>query len=132
MADVREHHNDLAGSGDAVENGIALTRSEMTLHQLRIFWAVAHAETLTKAAKQLGLTQPSLSQQLSKLETTVGARLFDVYEGPSLPEGKRSLAFAVHFQSPDKTLTDAEVADARRRLVRRLEHEIGAELRGSG
>ncbi len=52
-------------------------RGEMTLHQLRIFWAVAHAETLTKASKQLGLTQPSLSQQLSKLETTVGARLFD-------------------------------------------------------
>ena len=51
--------------------------AEMTLHQLRIFWAVAHAETLTKAAKQLGLTQPSLSQQLSKLETSVGARLFD-------------------------------------------------------
>jgi DNA-binding transcriptional LysR family regulator len=49
----------------------------MTLHQLRIFWAVAHAETLTRAAKQLGLTQPSLSQQLSKLETTVGAALFD-------------------------------------------------------
>ena len=49
----------------------------MTLHQLRIFWAVAHAETLTKAAKQLGLTQPSLSQQLSKLENIVGTRLFD-------------------------------------------------------
>jgi DNA-binding transcriptional LysR family regulator len=50
---------------------------EMTLHQLRIFWAVAHAETLTKAAKQLGLTQPSLSQQLSKLEATVGTPLFN-------------------------------------------------------
>jgi len=49
----------------------------MTLHQLRIFWAVAHAETLTKAAKQLGLTQPSLSQQLSKLEATVGTALFE-------------------------------------------------------
>src|SRR5688500_2889366 len=52
-------------------------RREMTLHQLRIFWAVAHAVTLTEAAKQLGLTQPSLSQQLSKLETTVGTALFD-------------------------------------------------------
>jgi len=51
--------------------------SDITLHQLRIFWAVAHAETLTRAAKQLGLTQPSLSQQLSKLEGSVGARLFD-------------------------------------------------------
>jgi len=50
---------------------------EITLHQLRIFWAVAHSETLTRAAKQLGLAQPSLSQQLSKLEGIVGTRLFD-------------------------------------------------------
>jgi phenylalanyl-tRNA synthetase beta chain len=57
--------------------------------------------------------------------------LFDVYEGEPLAAGRRSLAFAVHFQSADKTLTDSEVADARRRIVRRLEHELGAELRGS-
>lgn len=49
----------------------------MTLHQLRIFWAVAHAETLTKASKQLGLAQPSLSQQLAKLEASVSVQLFD-------------------------------------------------------
>jgi len=47
-----------------------------TLHQMRIFWAVARSKTLTKAAKQLGLAQPSLSQQLGKLETTLGNRLF--------------------------------------------------------
>lgn len=51
-------------------------RSDVTLHQLRIFWAVAHSETLTSAAKQLGLAQPSLSQQLSKLESTLGSKLF--------------------------------------------------------
>jgi DNA-binding transcriptional LysR family regulator len=51
-------------------------RPEITLHQLRIFWAVAHSETLTRAAKHLGLAQPSLSQQLAKLESTVGTRLF--------------------------------------------------------
>jgi phenylalanyl-tRNA synthetase beta chain len=58
------------------------------------------------------------------------ARLFDVYEGAPLPAGKRSLAFAVQFQSIEKTLTDAEVAEARNRIVRRLQHEVGAELRG--
>ena len=50
--------------------------ADPTLHQMRIFWAVARSETLTKAAKQLGLAQPSLSQQLGKLETTLGNRLF--------------------------------------------------------
>ena len=49
---------------------------DLTLHQLRVFWAVARSETLTKAAKQLGLAQPSLSQQLGKLEANVGTRLF--------------------------------------------------------
>jgi phenylalanyl-tRNA synthetase beta chain len=60
------------------------------------------------------------------------ARLFDVYEGAPLPPGKRSLAYAVHFQAPDRTLKETEVAEARRRLVRRLERELGAELRGQG
>jgi DNA-binding transcriptional LysR family regulator len=49
----------------------------MTLHQLRIFHAVVNAKTMTSAAKQLGLSQPSLSQQLGRLEAAIGARLFD-------------------------------------------------------
>jgi DNA-binding transcriptional LysR family regulator len=56
--------------------GDSARRTDVTLHQLRIFWAVAHSDTLTRAAKQLGLAQPSLSQQLSKLETTLGTKLF--------------------------------------------------------
>jgi DNA-binding transcriptional LysR family regulator len=48
----------------------------MTLHQLRIFLAVAQSATLTRASKQLGLAQPSLSQQLARLEESVGTKLF--------------------------------------------------------
>ena len=50
---------------------------EMTLHQLKIFWAVAQAKSYTKASKILGLAQPSLSQQISKLEEELGSKLFD-------------------------------------------------------
>jgi phenylalanyl-tRNA synthetase beta chain len=57
-------------------------------------------------------------------------QLFDVFEGEQLGQGRRSLAFAVHFQSPERTLIDDDVADARRRIIRRLEREVGAELRG--
>ena len=49
----------------------------MNLHQLRIFCAIAQSATLTQAAKRLGLAQPTLSQQLSKLEEKIGAKLFD-------------------------------------------------------
>ena len=49
----------------------------MTLHQLKIFWAVAQAKSYTKASKILGLAQPSLSQQISKLEEELGSKLFN-------------------------------------------------------
>jgi DNA-binding transcriptional LysR family regulator len=49
----------------------------MTLHQLRIFLTVAQSATLTRASKQLGLAQPSLSKQLAGLEDSVGTSLFD-------------------------------------------------------
>ncbi len=49
----------------------------MTIHQIRIFWAVAQAKSYTKASKMLGLAQPSLSQQISKLEDELGAKLFN-------------------------------------------------------
>ena len=49
----------------------------MTFHQLKIFWAVAQAKSYTKASKILGLAQPSLSQQISKLEEELGSKLFN-------------------------------------------------------
>jgi phenylalanyl-tRNA synthetase beta chain len=56
-------------------------------------------------------------------------RLFDVYRGDPVPEGKKSLAYALTFQAPDKTLRDAIVAKQVQRIVHRLKQELGAELR---
>ncbi|CAN5549886.1 hypothetical protein BH18ACT1_BH18ACT1_16820 [soil metagenome] len=56
--------------------------------------------------------------------------LFDVYRGEPLPPGRRSLAYRVRFQAPDRTLTDADVAAARARLVTAVESAVPATLRG--
>jgi DNA-binding transcriptional LysR family regulator len=48
---------------------------DLTLRQLQIFWVVVHAGSLTRAAKQLEMRQPSISQQLSKMERVVGGKL---------------------------------------------------------
>ncbi len=40
-------------------------------------------------------------------------RLFDVYEGDQVPDGKKSLAFALRLRAPDRTLTDDEIKNAR-------------------
>jgi phenylalanyl-tRNA synthetase beta chain len=44
-------------------------------------------------------------------------RLFDVYQGPNLPPGRKSLAFRVVMQDTERTLTDAEADSARQALV---------------
>ncbi len=57
------------------------------------------------------------------------AVLFDVYRGPQVPPGKVSLAYALTYQALDRTLTDEEAARLQARIVRTLEHQVGAELR---
>jgi phenylalanyl-tRNA synthetase beta chain len=63
----------------------------------------------------------------SKLVRSV--RVFDLYTGPPIPKGKKSLAFSVSYQSPDRTLSDEDVAKERVRIVERLKRELGADLR---
>jgi phenylalanyl-tRNA synthetase beta chain len=56
-------------------------------------------------------------------------RLFDVYRGPGVPAGARSLAFRLRFSALDRTLTDAEVAAVRQRGIEAVERRFGATLR---
>ena len=57
-------------------------------------------------------------------------RLFDVYRGPGLADGRRSLAYRLSFCALDRTLTDDEVAEARRRCIDAVEAAHAARLRG--
>jgi len=57
------------------------------------------------------------------------ATLFDVYRGPNLPPGKKSLAYHLTYQADDRTLTDKEVAKAHDKIVSRLARTLQAELR---
>jgi phenylalanyl-tRNA synthetase beta chain len=57
-------------------------------------------------------------------------RLFDVYEGKGLPDGKKSLAITVTLQPQDATLTDAEIESFSKSLVAAVEKATGGTLRG--
>ncbi|MCK4242889.1 MAG: phenylalanine--tRNA ligase subunit beta [Dehalococcoidia bacterium] len=58
-----------------------------------------------------------------------GVTLFDVYTGEQVPRGKKSLAFRIIYQSPERTLTDEEVNLAQGEILERLHRELGATLR---
>ncbi|MGC9522005.1 MAG: phenylalanine--tRNA ligase subunit beta [Anaerolineae bacterium] len=56
--------------------------------------------------------------------------LFDVYRGEQVGAGKKSLAFALSYQALDRSLSDRDVTKVRQRLIKRLEQELDAKLRG--
>lgn len=57
-------------------------------------------------------------------------RLFDIYTGEQIGKGKKSLAYSLTYQAEDRTLTDKDAAQIRQRIIRRLEQELGARIRG--
>ena len=57
------------------------------------------------------------------------ADLFDIFRGESVGAGKKSLAYSLMYQSPEKTLTDKDATAIRNKIVKRLDQVLGAKLR---
>ena len=57
-------------------------------------------------------------------------RLFDLFSGQGIAPGKKSIAFALGYQSPDKTLTDKEIDQAHRKVEDHLRKQFSAQIRG--
>lgn len=55
--------------------------------------------------------------------------LFDIYTGAQIPAGKKSLAYAITFRAPDRTLTDDEISAVMDKILKALEKQTGAVLR---
>lgn len=79
-------------------------------------------ETVTSAQLEKAIRQTG-----GKL--LVGARLFDIYRGEKLGEGKKSMAYQLTYQAYDRTLTDKDAETIRNRVVRALGKDFGAVLR---
>ncbi len=83
--------------------------------------AVVVAEPVAAAAVTASIREEPLVEEVT---------LFDVYRGAPLPAGTKSLALAIRYRAPDRTLTDAEADAAHARIVARLAIAVGAALRG--
>ncbi|MSE22621.1 phenylalanine--tRNA ligase subunit beta, partial [Lactobacillus parabuchneri] len=56
-------------------------------------------------------------------------RLFDVYEGENVPDGKKSMAYSLTYVDPRETLKDEVVNTAFEKIKKRLTADLNAEIR---
>jgi LysR family hydrogen peroxide-inducible transcriptional activator len=97
----------------------------MELHQLRYFCAVADARSFSRAAEKCHVSQPSLSQQIQKLESELGGRLFDRL-GRSIRLTDLGEAFLPRARS-----VLHELSSAKDELTERLQSEAGPVVIGA-
>lgn len=55
--------------------------------------------------------------------------LFDIYKGKQIPDGKKSIAYAIWYRDENKTLTDKDVNKVHEKILKALEYKLGATLR---
>ncbi len=104
----------------------ALPRASINVGRVSRFPAVSEdLAVVVEASTPAGAVEAVLLRQ----ELVERAELFDVYVGPQIPSGKRSLAYALTYRAPDRTLTDAEVAAVRASMVGELGRELGGVVR---
>ena len=56
-------------------------------------------------------------------------QLFDIYKGAQIPESKKSIAYAIAYRDEKKTLEDKDIAKVHDKILKALEHKLGAVLR---
>ncbi len=96
----------------------------MEIHQLRYFCAVAKHGTFTHASVAEHVAQPSLSQQILKLEAELGARLFD-----RLPRSAKLTAFGAAFLPKAERIL-RELGDAKTEMLEMAGEEKGEVVLG--
>ena len=72
-----------------------------------------------------------LIEIISKIDQNLirAVKVFDVYEGENMPEGKKSIALNVTIQSSEKTLKDEDLDRINQLIISTVEEKIGAKIR---
>ena len=77
-----------------------------------------------------GITHQQILDTMKGFSLVTDVALFDVYSGGQVPAGKKSMAYRLTFQSPDKTLTDQQINGVQQAILKKLSTGLGATLRG--
>lgn len=107
---------------------LALQLPEATYVPLPKYPAVTRdLAILCREEVTVGEAEAVITQAAGKLLRNI--RLFDVYRGTGVPEGKKSLAFSLELRADDRTLTDTDSETVTKNVLDALENRLGAVLR---
>jgi phenylalanyl-tRNA synthetase beta chain len=76
-----------------------------------------------------GASSASIQQIIDRHKLVAASRPFDTYTGEGVPDGKKSVAYRIAFQSERATLTSEAIDRAQGDILRQLQRQLGAELR---
>ncbi|MDE5969601.1 MAG: phenylalanine--tRNA ligase subunit beta, partial [Muribaculaceae bacterium] len=79
--------------------------------------------------KSVSMAQVEAVVRESERKLLKDIRLFDVYEGEHLPEGKKSYAIALTLQDDEKTMQDKQIEAVMTKIIANLKKKLSAELR---
>ncbi|MDQ4075102.1 MAG: phenylalanine--tRNA ligase subunit beta, partial [Chloroflexota bacterium] len=108
---------------------IAAVPERVTVEPIPRFPAIIQdlAVVVDEAIPASEIEQAILNAGVERLEQV---RLFDVYQGQSIPAGKKSLAFSLRYIDPERTMTDEEVAEYHATIADTLRKQFSAQIRG--
>jgi phenylalanyl-tRNA synthetase beta chain len=112
---------DLAALGDATHEPVTY-RDVVSYPAIRQDLAVVVDEEVDAGAV-VAVARGAAGAELTEI------RVFDVYRGHPVPPGRKSIAFSVAFQSPERTLDDDDATRLRAAIVTALTERLGGELR---
>jgi phenylalanyl-tRNA synthetase beta chain len=122
-------------------SGAAILAAELSLDKIlkasQVYYEVEHVAAFPPVLEDIAVVVDE-SLQADRVEQVIrkaggkllaGVRLFDIYRGPQIGDGLKSMAYSLTYQAGDRTLTDTDATQIRQRIVRALERELGAKLR---
>ena len=77
------------------------------------------------------ISSQELVNAISKVDQNLisNIKVFDVYEGPNIPENQKSIAISVTIQSFEKTLNDSDLEKINKLIIEKVENKTGAKIR---
>ena len=106
----------------------AVLAPERVFHSLPKFPTVSRDLALVcEESMTVGMLEACIKKAGGKLLRSV--QLFDIYRGPGIAPGKKSIAFSLELRADDRTLTDEDTTGVMNAVLEKLKNDLGVSLR---